>query len=195
MSAAGRPVPAPDGYGGRVVQHADGTLVGVREVSRSGGPVIDIRYPDGETEKVVPGGGSADRAASTGTSSSTGGHTPAEHGPAPVGEAALAVLRLGLDDWVCLGDLGAVVGPVEPAAERRRRVAALLHGLVGAGLVRAGELSADGFVAFPLAPVPAVAALLCRFEGPAPVWPLSGWLESTADGDALARAWPPVARS
>jgi hypothetical protein len=52
MTAPNRPAEADDGYGGRIVQQPDGTLLGWREVSRRGGPVIDIRYPDGEMEKV-----------------------------------------------------------------------------------------------------------------------------------------------
>lgn len=52
MTAPDLPTAPADGYGGRIVQQPDGTLLGWREVSRRGGPVIDIRYPDGEMEKV-----------------------------------------------------------------------------------------------------------------------------------------------
>ncbi|MEV7972336.1 hypothetical protein [Cellulomonas sp. NPDC089187] len=44
--------PSGDTYGGRIVQKPDGTLVAKREVSKHGGPVIDIRYPDGRMESI-----------------------------------------------------------------------------------------------------------------------------------------------
>lgn len=47
--------PTIDNYGGRVAQQEDGTLLGQREVSKHGGPAVDIRYPDGTTEKIHVG--------------------------------------------------------------------------------------------------------------------------------------------
>lgn len=44
--------PTGDTYGGRIVQQPDGTLIAKREVSKYGGPVIDIRYPDGTMETI-----------------------------------------------------------------------------------------------------------------------------------------------
>lgn len=42
-------------YKGTQVQLPDGTLVGLRGASKSGGPAIDIRYPDGSTAKIHVG--------------------------------------------------------------------------------------------------------------------------------------------
>ncbi len=36
----------------RIVQQPDGTLIGKRPASKSGGPVIDIRYPDGRVTHI-----------------------------------------------------------------------------------------------------------------------------------------------
>jgi hypothetical protein len=44
------------GYPGRQVRLPDGTLVGLRESSRSGGPAIDIRLPGGQSIKIHTGG-------------------------------------------------------------------------------------------------------------------------------------------
>lgn len=36
----------------RIVQQPDGTVIGKRPASKSGGPVIDIRYPDGRVTHI-----------------------------------------------------------------------------------------------------------------------------------------------
>ena len=51
LAAGGREVD-PKGYPGRVVERPDGTVVRIRDSSKSGGTTIDIKYPDGRTEKV-----------------------------------------------------------------------------------------------------------------------------------------------
>jgi len=51
LSEGGTPVDVP-GYKGSWVELPDGTRVGLRDVSKSGGRTIDIRYPDGTTGKV-----------------------------------------------------------------------------------------------------------------------------------------------
>ncbi|MGB8376879.1 MAG: RHS repeat-associated core domain-containing protein [Rhodanobacteraceae bacterium] len=45
-------------YPGRMVELPDGTRVGIRSTSRSGGPTIDVHSPNGPTWKVHIGGGS-----------------------------------------------------------------------------------------------------------------------------------------
>ncbi len=40
------------GYPGKWVELRDGTRVGIREGSKSGGAAIDIRRPDGSIQKV-----------------------------------------------------------------------------------------------------------------------------------------------
>jgi hypothetical protein len=42
----------PNGYNGRMVQLPDGTIVGLRSASKSGGGTIDIKFPDGTFQKV-----------------------------------------------------------------------------------------------------------------------------------------------
>jgi RHS repeat-associated protein len=55
LSEGGTPVES-SGYPGKLVQPADGTTVGLRAESASGGPAIDIKLPTGELLKVhVPG--------------------------------------------------------------------------------------------------------------------------------------------
>lgn len=47
--------PLPPGlppYPGEIVQRPDGTLIGMRDFSKCGGPTIDIKYPDGSEQKV-----------------------------------------------------------------------------------------------------------------------------------------------
>lgn len=39
----------------RIVQQPDGTVIGKRPASKSGGPVIDIRYPDGRVTRIRVG--------------------------------------------------------------------------------------------------------------------------------------------
>jgi YD repeat-containing protein len=51
LSSGGKDV-TPSTYRGRMVEHPDGTRVGLREGSKSGGAAIDIRYPDGNRVKV-----------------------------------------------------------------------------------------------------------------------------------------------
>ncbi|MGL5930113.1 MAG: hypothetical protein ACRCY8_14370 [Dermatophilaceae bacterium] len=51
LSQGGKPVDVP-GYKGTWVERADGVRVGLREISKSGGRTIDIRYPDGTIWKV-----------------------------------------------------------------------------------------------------------------------------------------------
>jgi hypothetical protein len=50
-SAGGTPAVAK-GYKGPYVKLPDGTGVGLRATSRSGGPTIDIKFPDGTNMKV-----------------------------------------------------------------------------------------------------------------------------------------------
>ncbi|HLI37207.1 MAG TPA: hypothetical protein VKV80_07675 [Streptosporangiaceae bacterium] len=50
LSHGGTPVESS--YPGKLVKLTDGTTVGLRGTSASGGPTIDIRYPDGERMKV-----------------------------------------------------------------------------------------------------------------------------------------------
>lgn len=51
LARGGKPVDVP-GYPGKWVERPDGTRVGIRQGSRSGGATIDIRLPDGSTQKV-----------------------------------------------------------------------------------------------------------------------------------------------
>lgn len=44
------------GYKGLWVELPDGTRVGLREASKSGGRTIDIKLPDGTVQKVHVGG-------------------------------------------------------------------------------------------------------------------------------------------
>ena len=53
-SAGGRVVEGTT-YPGRLVELPDGMMVGLRQVSRSGGPTIDLRIPNGQTFKVHVG--------------------------------------------------------------------------------------------------------------------------------------------
>jgi hypothetical protein len=50
LSKGGTPV--PNSYPGTMVQLPDGTLVGLREVSKSGGPTIDIFGPNDVKLKI-----------------------------------------------------------------------------------------------------------------------------------------------
>jgi hypothetical protein len=52
LSAGGKPVPRATYPGGRFVQLPDGTIVGLRPTSTSGGPTIDIKPPTGKPWKV-----------------------------------------------------------------------------------------------------------------------------------------------
>ncbi|WP_169164880.1 hypothetical protein [Cellulomonas taurus] len=36
----------------RIVRQPDGTVIGKRPSSKSGGPVVDIRYPDGRVTRI-----------------------------------------------------------------------------------------------------------------------------------------------
>jgi hypothetical protein len=51
LSRGGTPVEVP-GYKGSWVELPDGTRVGLREASKSGGRTIDIKLPDGTVQKV-----------------------------------------------------------------------------------------------------------------------------------------------
>jgi hypothetical protein len=51
LIADGRPVEGTT-YSGKLVELSDGTTVGLRTVSKSGGPTIDIKLPDGTLRKV-----------------------------------------------------------------------------------------------------------------------------------------------
>jgi hypothetical protein len=51
LATGGRPVDAQD-YPGKWVERPDGTGIGIREGSQSGGATIDIRRPDGSIGKV-----------------------------------------------------------------------------------------------------------------------------------------------
>lgn len=51
MARGGEVISRP-GYKGEWVRQPDGTEIGLREGSKSGGRTIDIRYPDGSTQKV-----------------------------------------------------------------------------------------------------------------------------------------------
>lgn len=51
LSRGGRPVEVP-GYKGSWVERADGVRIGLRDVSKTGGRTIDVRYPDGTIRKV-----------------------------------------------------------------------------------------------------------------------------------------------
>jgi hypothetical protein len=42
----------PRGYNGKLVRLPDGTIVGLRNASKSGGATIDIKLPDGTVQKV-----------------------------------------------------------------------------------------------------------------------------------------------
>ena len=42
----------PGSYDGKMVQLSDGTIVGLRNSSRSGGATIDIKLPNGSVQKV-----------------------------------------------------------------------------------------------------------------------------------------------
>jgi len=42
----------PTGYNGEMVRLPDGTIVGLRSASKSGGATIDIKLPDGTVQKV-----------------------------------------------------------------------------------------------------------------------------------------------
>lgn len=51
ISHGGSPVVGST-YPGQLVRLPDGTTVGMRAVSRSGGPTIDIKLPDGMLQKI-----------------------------------------------------------------------------------------------------------------------------------------------
>jgi hypothetical protein len=51
MSKGGKPITRP-GYNGPVVELPDGTQIGLRGASKSGGRTIDIKYPSGTDGKV-----------------------------------------------------------------------------------------------------------------------------------------------
>jgi hypothetical protein len=51
LTQSGRSAPHPT-YAGRRVELPDGTIVGLRGRSGSGGAAIDVRYPDGIWTKV-----------------------------------------------------------------------------------------------------------------------------------------------
>jgi hypothetical protein len=51
LIAGGKPVEGTT-YPGKLVELSDGTTVGIRTVSKSGGPTIDIKLPDGTLRKV-----------------------------------------------------------------------------------------------------------------------------------------------
>jgi hypothetical protein len=50
MSQGGERIPS--GYPGDHVRLPDGTLIGRRPDSKTGGPTIDIKFPDGTTGKI-----------------------------------------------------------------------------------------------------------------------------------------------
>jgi hypothetical protein len=51
LSSSGKAVEGTK-YPGRLVELPDGTTVGLRAGSKSGGPTIDIKLPDGTLQKV-----------------------------------------------------------------------------------------------------------------------------------------------
>lgn len=51
LTRGGTPYDVP-GYKGTWIERSDGVRIGLRDVSKSGGRTIDIRYPDGTTGKV-----------------------------------------------------------------------------------------------------------------------------------------------
>jgi hypothetical protein len=51
ISAGGKVIERP-GYQGKMVELADGTMVGLRNASKSGGPTIDITLPGGNFWKI-----------------------------------------------------------------------------------------------------------------------------------------------
>ncbi len=53
LTDGAEPAEAPASYKGEWLRHADGTQVSLRETSRSGGPTIDVRYPDGTKDWKV----------------------------------------------------------------------------------------------------------------------------------------------
>jgi hypothetical protein len=51
LSRGGTPIEVP-GYKGSWVELPNGTRIGIRDASKSGGRTIDIQMPDGTTQKV-----------------------------------------------------------------------------------------------------------------------------------------------
>jgi hypothetical protein len=51
LTSGGSPIEWP-GYKGTVIERSDGVQVGIRSGSKSGGPTIDVRMPDGTIQKV-----------------------------------------------------------------------------------------------------------------------------------------------
>lgn len=101
--------------------------------------------------------------------------------------SALAVLQCGLEDWVSLGELEAIVrfhGATAPLDPLRSMVTEL----TAHGLVRIGGLTVSGFEPFDGDVGPAV--LLSEYVGAEPTWPFNVWLDNTSAGDDLARALP-----
>ncbi|MEV7972335.1 hypothetical protein [Cellulomonas sp. NPDC089187] len=102
---------------------------------------------------------------------------------------ARAVLQCGLEDWVSLGELHAIV-TFHGAAVPLNAIRSLVTELTDRELVRIGGLTATGFEPFDGDVAGARSVLLSEYVAAAPTWPFNVWLDNTAAGDELARSLP-----